>query len=289
MTDRRPDAANDAAGRPNTPDAAAPTTATQTTVPTASPTPVTPACCVADDGTAVNPDASLAALFQNNREWVDRMISTDPGYFTRLADQQSPDLLWIGCSDSRVPANEIIGLPPGEVFVHRNIANVVVPSDLNCLSVIQFAVDVLKIRHIVVVGHYGCSGVRAAMTGARVGLADNWLRHVQDVRDKHAALLERWPIGAARHRRLVELNTLEQVVHVCNTNIVLDAWQRGQSLTMHGWTYGVHDGRLRDLGMTVSSPADLASHYDACIHTIGGLGSGPAESVDFAGLPAGQE
>ncbi|MCP1120664.1 carbonate dehydratase [Robbsia andropogonis] len=257
---------------------------------TGADTPGVPPCCTppgddADGGT----EATLNYLFENNREWVDRMIASDPGYFARLADQQSPELLWIGCSDSRVPANEIIGLPPGEVFVHRNIANVVVPSDLNCLSVIQFAVDVLKIRHIVVVGHYGCSGVRAAMTGARVGLADNWLRHVQDVRDKHADLLERWPLGAARHRRLVELNTMEQVVHVCNTNIVLDAWQRGQPLTMHGWTYGVHDGRLRDLGMTVSSPADIAPRHDACVKTIGGLGSDHPESVDFAGLPPGQE
>lgn len=283
MTDRRPDATDDASPPLDIRDAQA---APSVTLPGLS----APVCCASADGdAAAGPEVSLAALFDNNREWVDRMIAADPGYFARLADQQSPDLLWIGCSDSRVPANEIIGLPPGEVFVHRNIANVVVPSDLNCLSVIQFAVDVLKIRHIVVVGHYGCSGVRAAMTGARVGLADNWLRHVQDVRDRHAALLERWPMGAARHRRLVELNTMEQVVHVCNTNIVLDAWQRGQSLTMHGWTYGVHDGRLRDLGMTISSPDDIAPRYAACINTIGGLGSGHAETVDFAGLPPGQE
>lgn len=286
MTDRRPDATDDTSPSLDVDNGkAVPSVA----VPVAS-APAAPACCAPTDGDAAgSPDVTLAALFDNNREWVDRMIASDSGYFTRLADQQSPDLLWIGCSDSRVPANEIIGLPPGEVFVHRNIANVVVPSDLNCLSVIQFAVDVLKIRHIVVVGHYGCSGVRAAMTGARVGLADNWLRHVQDVRDKHAALLERWPMGAARHRRLVELNTMEQVVHVCNTNIVLDAWQRGQSLTMHGWTYGVHDGRLRDLGMTISSPDDMAPRYAACINTIGGLGSEHAETVDFAGLPPGQE
>jgi len=227
-------------------------------------------------------DHSLAQLFQNNGAWVERMIAQDPGYFARLADQQSPELLWIGCSDSRVPANEIIGLPPGEVFVHRNIANVVVPSDLNCLSVIQFAVDVLKIKHIMVVGHYGCSGVGATLIGARLGLADNWLRHVEDVRDKHAAMLERWPIGAARHRRLVELNTIEQVVHVCNTNVVQDAWARGQSVTMHGWAYGVHDGRLRDLGMTVSAPDDIKSRYAACIEAVGQQGSGHAEPNDAA-------
>lgn len=229
-------------------------------------------------------DHSLAQLFQNNSDWVERMISQDPGYFARLADQQTPELLWIGCSDSRVPANEIIGLPPGEVFVHRNIANVVVHSDLNCLSVIQFAVEVLKIKHIMVVGHYGCSGVRAALMGTRVGLADNWLRHVQDVRDKHADMLESWQLGAARYRRLVELNTIEQVLHVCHTNIVQDAWARGQELTMHGWTYGVHDGRLRDLGMTVSAQSDLEPCYESSIEAIRQQGSGHAEPSDMAAL-----
>jgi len=229
-------------------------------------------------------DHSLAHLFENNVAWVEAMLSKDPGYFARLADQQSPELLWIGCSDSRVPANEIIGLPPGEVFVHRNIANVVVPSDLNCLSVIQFAVDVLKIKHIMVVGHYGCSGVRAALTGARVGLADNWLRHVQDVRDKHATMLEGWPMGAARYRRLVELNTIEQVVNVCHTNIVQDAWARGQSLTMHGWAYGVHDGRLRDLGITVDKPAALDEQYPLSIKAVSQQGSGHAEPADITSM-----
>lgn len=234
------------------------------------------------DPHAGDPDHSLAQLFKNNSDWVEQMLSKDPGYFARLADQQSPELLWIGCSDSRVPANEIIGLPPGEVFVHRNIANVVVHSDLNCLSVIQFAVDVLKIKHIMVVGHYGCSGVGAALMGSRVGLADNWLRHVQDVRDKHATMLERWSIGAARHRRLVELNTVEQVVHVCQTNIVQDAWARGQPLTMHGWAYGVHDGRLRDLGMTVMRQDDLDATYARCIEAISQQGSGHADPVETA-------
>ncbi|TAM04498.1 MAG: carbonate dehydratase [Paraburkholderia sp.] len=211
------------------------------------------------------PDNPLAQLFENNEKWVTARLAADPEYFSRLAHQQAPEYLWIGCSDSRVPANQIIGLPPGEVFVHRNIANVVVHTDLNCLSVIQFAVDLLKVKHIMVVGHYGCSGVGAALHGKRIGLADNWLHHVQDVRGKHAALLEEWPMGEARHRRLVELNTIEQVANTCRTTIVGDAWARGQSLTVHGWAYGVHDGRVRDLGMTVSGPQQLQETYERCV------------------------
>ena len=211
---------------------------------------------------------TLEELFRNNDAWVARMLGEDPDFFTRLKDQQSPAYLWIGCSDSRVPANQIIGLPPGEVFVHRNIANVVSPSDLNALSVIQFAVEVLKVQHIMVVGHYGCSGVGAAVFGKRVGLADNWLRHVHDVHNKHRDLLENWPIGEARHRRLVELNAIEQAAHVCHTTIVEDAWARGQSLTVHAWAYGLHDGRLRDLGMTVNSHDALDPVYDACIASL---------------------
>jgi carbonic anhydrase len=210
----------------------------------------------------------LEELFTNNEAWLARKLGEDPDFFSRLKDQQSPDYLWIGCSDSRVPANQIIGLPPGEVFVHRNIANVVVNSDLNCLSVIQFAVDLLKVKHIMVVGHYGCSGVGAAVYGKRVGLADNWLQHVHDVYNKHSDLLAEWPIGEARHRRMVELNTIEQAAHVCHTTIVEDAWARGQSLTIHGWAYGVHDGRLRDLGMTVDSPEALGPIYNACIASL---------------------
>ena len=210
----------------------------------------------------------LAQLFENNDAWVTRKLSEDPEYFSRLAHQQTPEYLWIGCSDSRVPANQIIGLPPGEVFVHRNIANVVVHTDLNCLSVIQFAVDLLKVKHIMVVGHYGCSGVAAALHGTRVGLADNWLHHVQDVRAKHAALLEEWPIGEARHRRLVELNTIEQVVNVCRTTIINDAWARGQELAVHGWAYGIHDGRVRDLGMTIHNPDMLAATYEHCVAAV---------------------
>lgn len=210
-------------------------------------------------------DHLLAPLFENNEKWVAARLAADPEYFSRLAHQQTPEYLWIGCSDSRVPANEIIGLPPGEVFVHRNIANVVVHTDLNCLSVIQFAVDLLKVKHIMVVGHYGCSGVGAALHGKRVGLADNWLQHVQDVREKHAALLDDWPMGDARHRRLVELNTIEQVVNVCRTTIVGDAWARGQALTVHGWAYGVHDGRIRDLGMTISASQQVQETYGRCV------------------------
>lgn len=220
----------------------------------------------------------LSHLFDNNEAWVTRKLAEDPEYFSRLAHQQSPEYLWIGCSDSRVPANQIIGLPSGEVFVHRNIANVVVHTDLNCLSVIQFAVDLLKVKHIMVVGHYGCSGVGAALLGSRVGLADNWLAHVQDVRSKHAALLDEWPIGESRHRRLVELNTIEQVVNVCRTTIVNDAWARGQPLTVHGWAYGVHDGRMRNLGMLVSDPAALESTYRDCVAALSAGGAHMADN-----------
>lgn len=220
----------------------------------------------------------LSPLFDNNEKWLAARLAADPEYFSRLAHQQAPEYLWIGCSDSRVPANEIIGLPPGEVFVHRNIANVVVHTDLNCLSVVQFAVDLLKVKHIMVVGHYGCSGVGAALHGTRVGLADNWLQHVQDVREKHAALLDEWPIGEARHHRLVELNTIEQVVNVCRTTIVGDAWARGQTLTVHGWAYGVHDGRLRDLGMTVGGPDQLQESYRRCVAAVSARGAHRAEN-----------
>ncbi|MFL9891426.1 MULTISPECIES: carbonate dehydratase [Paraburkholderia] len=227
---------------------------------------------------ASTPDNPLAHLFDNNEAWVARKLSEDPEYFSRLAHQQTPEYLWIGCSDSRVPANQIIGLPPGEVFVHRNIANVVVHSDLNCLSVIQFAVDLLKVKHIMVVGHYGCSGVGAALHGRRVGLADNWLHHVQDVRAKHAALIEEWPIGEARHRRLVELNAIEQVMNVCRTTIVNDAWARGQALTVHAWAYGVHDGKVRNLGMTISEPAALDATYQKCVAAVSASGPHKADN-----------
>ena len=210
----------------------------------------------------------LEDLLKNNREWAEQVRRDDPTFFKRLSAQQSPKYLWIGCSDSRVPANQIMGLAPGEVFVHRNIANVVVHADLNCLSVIQFAVDLLKVEHILVTGHYGCSGVHASMTGTRVGLADNWLRHVGDVANKHAALLDEVELDALRHARLCELNVIEQVVNVCQTTIVQDAWARGQDLTVHGWCYSLLDGRVNDLGLGVSSSDELQSSYDDAIARI---------------------
>jgi carbonic anhydrase len=204
-------------------------------------------------------------LLENNREWSDRVRREDPDFFRRLSQQQRPRFLWIGCSDSRVPANQIIGVAPGEVFVHRNIANVVVHTDLNCLSVIQFAIDLLKVEHILVVGHYGCSGVHASLNGERVGLADNWLRHVGDVAQKHVALLDAVELDSLRHARLCELNVVEQVTNVCQTTMVRDAWARGQALSVHGWIYGLHDGRVRDLGITVNAHDQLASAYERAL------------------------
>ncbi len=196
---------------------------------------------------------SLGHLFEANRDWVARVTRDDPEFFDRLAHQQNPEYLWIGCSDSRVPANQITGLAPGEVFVHRNIANVVVHTDLNALSVIQFAVDHLEVKHIIVVGHYGCSGVHAALSRHKVGLADNWLRHVQDVYDKHGPYLGQLTGEARRHDALCEFNVIEQVRNVCLTSTVQEAWARGQILSVHGWIYGVRDGRLRDLEVTISA------------------------------------
>ncbi|MBC7490011.1 MAG: carbonate dehydratase [Glaciimonas sp.] len=198
-------------------------------------------------------------LFDRNRQWASAMTARDPEFFQTLAAQQSPDYFWIGCSDSRVPANELLGLLPGELFVHRNIANVVAHSDLNCLSVLQFAVDVLKVKHVFVVGHYGCSGVHAALTKRRVGLADHWLRHVQDVHQKHGRYLGDGLSEQLRHDRLCELNSMEQVSNICQTTIVQDAWECGQALTIHSWMYGLQDGLLRDLDVTVNGPDDLAS------------------------------
>jgi carbonic anhydrase len=206
-------------------------------------------------------------LFDFNRAWSNKMREVDPGYFEKLSHLQTPELLWIGCSDSRVPANEIVGLLPGEVFVHRNVANVVVHTDLNCLSVIQFAVDVLKVKHIMVVGHYGCGGVKAALDGARVGLVDIWLRHVRDVRAKHLREIDALPPDA-RHNRLCELNVLEQVANVCQTYVVQDAWQRGQPLTIHGWIYGLKDGLMRDLDITVNAADQLPGRYTVALSTL---------------------
>jgi carbonic anhydrase len=202
-------------------------------------------------------DAELAHLFENNRRWAESIVARDPEFFKKLAIQQTPEYLWIGCSDSRVPANELMGLLPGEVFVHRNIANVVVHSDLNFLSVLQFAVDVLAVKHVIVCGHLGCSGVHAAMTNRRIGLADNWLRHVQDVAQKHGRYLGEAMGERDRADRLCELNVLEQVVNVCQTTIVQGAWERGQELTIHGWVYGIRDGLLQDLGVAVSGSEAL--------------------------------
>ena len=210
---------------------------------------------------------SITEIFSNNRAWAEAMTRQRPGFFTGLMAQQKPKYMWIGCSDSRVPANEIMGLDPGEVFVHRNIANVVVHSDLNALSTIQFAVDVIKVEHITVVGHYGCSGVQAALAGKRVGLVDNWLRHVQDVRDRHKALLETIP-EARRHDALVELNAIEQVVNVCQTTVIIDAWARGQNVTVHGWVYGIHDGLLQNLQIGVSNQADLEAAYKTAVAAV---------------------
>jgi carbonic anhydrase len=210
---------------------------------------------------------NLAHLFDFNRAWSKRMQEIDPQFFGRLSQLQSPEYLWIGCSDSRVPANQIVGLLPGEIFVHRNVANVVVHTDLNCLSVIQFAVDALKVRHIMVVGHYGCGGVQAALRGERIGLADNWLRHVQDVRDKHLAEL-RALAEEAQQDRLCELNVLEQAANICQTHVVQDAWQRGQPLTVHGWIYGLKDGLVHDLGLTVRRSEDLLPRYGAALAAL---------------------
>ena len=198
----------------------------------------------------------LSDLFDNNQRWAAARARQDPEFFSRLVAQQAPAYLWIGCSDSRVPANEIVDLPPGELFVHRNVANVVVHTDLNCLSVLQYAVDALRVRHIIVCGHYGCGGVRAALQGTKLGLIDNWLRHVQDVRRKHASQMDGLTDGE-REDRLCELNVLEQAFHVCETTIVQDAWSRGQPLSVHAWIYRLDDGLLRDLGFDVDSGTEV--------------------------------
>ncbi len=212
--------------------------------------------------------SSLSHLFDNNRAWSERIRASDPEFFPRLSRQQRPRYLWIGCADSRVPANEIVDLAPGELFVHRNVANVVVHSDLNCLSVMQFAVEVLKVEHIIVCGHYGCSGVSAALKDERVGLADNWLRHVQDVHAKHEARVAARAGEALRVDHLCELNVVEQVAHVCQTTVVRDAWERGQALAVHGWVYGLADGLIRDLGTTVDRAGKAGAAYHAALGAL---------------------
>jgi carbonic anhydrase len=212
--------------------------------------------------------SSLKHLLERNRAWAADLRVRNPDFFAELAEQQLPRYLWIGCSDSRVPANDITGLPPGELFVHRNVANVVVHTDLNCLSVLQYAVEALAVEHVILVGHYGCGGVHAAFQGKPLGLIDNWLRHVQDVAAKHAAILERLPDDGTREDRLCELNVIEQVVHVARTTIVQDAWQRGQPLTLHAWIYSLRDGLVRDLGLEADGPPALEVLYPCAIAAL---------------------
>ncbi|MER2603664.1 MAG: carbonate dehydratase [Candidatus Competibacter phosphatis] len=212
----------------------------------------------------------LPELFAANARWAEETTAADPHFFADLAAIQAPNYLWIGCSDSRVPANQITGLKPGEVFVHRNVANVVVHTDLNCLSVMQYAIEVLKVQHIIVCGHYGCGGVKAALEGASFGLIDNWLRHIQDVRDRHAELLDALNDTNTRWRALCELNVIEQTRNVARTTLVADAWKRGQPLMLHGWVYGLADGRLQDLQTSINDGAMLT---DAIALAVAGVWS----------------
>ena len=212
--------------------------------------------------------SSLTELFNNNKEWARDLIAKDPQFFEDLAVQQRPEYLWIGCSDSRVPAEELVGLAPGNIFVHRNVANVIVHTDFNSLSVMQFAVDVLQVKHIIVCGHYGCGGVRATLQGDRVGLVDNWLRHVDDVMQKHHSLLSRFEDDTIRLNHLCELNVIEQVSNVCKTTVVRDAWERGQPLSIHGWIYGMRDGLLRDLHASASSSEEARLSYSQAISSL---------------------
>ena len=211
----------------------------------------------------------LTNLLANNQSWAAEMTRQDPEFFSRLSNQQAPDYLWIGCSDSRVPANQITGLPPGEMFVHRNVANVVVHTDLNCLSTIQYAIDVLKVRNIIVCGHYGCGGVLAALRDDKVGLSVNWLRHVQDVRWKNQAKIDRLATEVEKHDQLCELNVIEQVVNVSQTTVVRDAWARGHELAVHGWIYDLHDGLIRDLSLSVTDESELVERSEAARETVG--------------------
>lgn len=210
---------------------------------------------------------SIEDLFEHNREWATQVERERPGFFTGLMAQQKPKYMWIGCSDSRVPANQITGLEPGEVFVHRNVANVVVPSDLNCLSTIQYAVDHLKVEHLMVVGHYGCGGVQAALEGLRLGLVDNWTRHVRDVRDKHVTLLDNTPVQH-RHDVLCELNAIEQVLNIAQSTVMQDAWARGQSITLHGWCYSLQNGLITNLHMTLPGIGGLHDVHRKAIELV---------------------
>jgi carbonic anhydrase len=211
---------------------------------------------------------TLPELFKKNREWAKRIRERDDDFFERLAENQSPEFLWIGCSDSRVPATTLVGLSSGDLFVHRNVANVVVHTDLNCLSVLQYAIEVLQVKQIIVCGHYGCGGVDAALKNLNLGLIDNWLRHVQDVREKHEALLQKIADDGQRLDKLCELNVIEQVINVCQTTIVQSAWQRGQLLAVHGWIYGIQDGLLRDLSVCITSQEEMRQVYRAAVSAI---------------------
>lgn len=211
---------------------------------------------------------TVRELFDKNRSWAESILQEDADFFQRLSQQQSPEYLWIGCADSRVPANEIMGMLPGDVFVHRNVANVVVHTDLNCLSVIQYAVEVLKTRHIIVTGHYGCGGIKAAVDNRKLGLIDNWLRHVQDVHHKHCACLQPLSGDSALEDRMCEFNVIEQVLNVGQTTIVQDAWERGQELSIHGFIYSIQDGLLRDLNMSASSNEELKACYAVAVDKV---------------------
>jgi carbonic anhydrase len=213
---------------------------------------------------------SLTNLIESNRAWAEKIKAQEPDFFIKLSEQQTPEYLWIGCSDSRVPANQIVGLTPGELFVHRNVANVVVHTDLNCLSVMQYAVEVLKVKHIIVCGHYGCGGVRAALLNSRLGLIDNWLRHIQDVGQKHAGLLAEIEEESERVDKLCELNIIEQVINVCQTTIVQNAWESGQDLIVHGWVYGLGDGLVRDLNMHIAAQEEMAAIHQNAISALKG-------------------
>jgi len=213
-------------------------------------------------------EAMIAEVFEKNREWADSILKEDAQFFERLSKQQNPDYMWIGCADSRVPANEIMGMLPGDVFVHRNVANVVVHTDLNCLSVMQFAVDVLKVKHIIVTGHYGCGGIKASVEKQKLGLIDNWLRHIQDVQQKHSCCLQPLEGEPALIDRMCELNVIEQVVNVSQTTVVQDAWDRGQDLTIHGFIYSVKDGLIRDLDMSSSSPEQVQACYKVAVEKV---------------------
>lgn len=208
---------------------------------------------------------SLDNLLERNRAWAEKITAREPDFFQKLSGQQSPEYFWIGCSDSRVPANEIVDLSPGEMFVHRNVANVVVHTDLNCLSAMQFAVEALRVKHIIVCGHHGCGGVKAALQNQKLGLIDNWLRHVQDVMQKHAALLAEVSDEEARVDKLCELNIIEQVYHVCQTTVVQSAWERGQELTVHGWVYSLNDGIVRDLNIHISNQEEMGAVYNSAV------------------------